>query len=900
MYDELYHYGTPRHSGRYPWGSGENPYQHEDDFLNYIDRLKANGLTEKERAEACGLSIAQLRAQISRAKDERYSANQSEAFKLYEEGMSKSEIARKLGVSEGTVRNYISNVNNNRAQLTNTVADILKENVDNKKYIDVGVGTEGYLGVSRTKLKTAIDKLEKEGYTVHYVQVQQLGTAPGNKTTVMVLAGPGVKTKDIYKNMEQISLVDTIQDSDGNYISANKSSRSSLGLEKPVSVNSDRIMVRYAEDGGSDKDGVIELRRGVDDISLGRANYAQVRIAVDDTHYLKGMAMYSDDMPSGVDIIFNSHESKNVPKKDCFKKLSDDPDNPFGSTIKREENLRFCQRYYTDKQGNKQLSAINVVNEEGDWDAWSKNLASQMVSKQPLKFAKDQLNLAYLEKKSEYDEYMALTNPAVKKRLLESFADDCDAAAVHLKAAALPRQRTQVILPITDLKETEIYAPNFRNGEKVVLIRYPHGGKFEIPELTVNNNHPTAEKILGNTVLDAVGISPKVAARLSGADFDGDTAIVIPNNKKKIQSEPALAGLKDFDPKEAYAYVYKEGEDKSPGKTISEKRKNQEMGNVSNLITDMTIKGATQEEICRAVKHSMVVIDAYKHNLNYKQSYIDNGIAELKERYQGGKNKGAATIISRAKSPERVPKRKQYVKIDPNTGEKIYTETGETYIDEKGKEHIRTITTTKMANAKDAYELSSGQPIEAVYADHANKLKALANQARKETLSIKPLEYSPSARKVYSKEVAELNSALNVAIKNKPLERKAQIIANTVVSSKLKDNPYMDDDDIKKVKNQALAEARSRVGAKKTPIVITDKQWDAIQAGAITNNTLKKIVDNSDLDRLKQMATPREQKAMNSSKLLRAKAMLNAGWTYAEIADALGVSVSTISKNINR
>ena len=32
MKDILMHYGTPRHSGRYPWGSGENPYQRNGDF----------------------------------------------------------------------------------------------------------------------------------------------------------------------------------------------------------------------------------------------------------------------------------------------------------------------------------------------------------------------------------------------------------------------------------------------------------------------------------------------------------------------------------------------------------------------------------------------------------------------------------------------------------------------------------------------------------------------------------------------------------------------------------------------------------------------------------------------------------------------------------------------------
>ena len=94
--------------------------------------------------------------------------------------------------------------------------------------------------------------------------------------------------------------------------------------------------------------------------------------------------------------------------------------------------------------------------------------------------AKKQLNLAAADKQSEFDEICSLTNPTVKKALLKSFADDCDAAAVHLQAAALPRQKYQVILPLTSIKDNEVYAPNYKNGETVALVRYPHGGTFEL------------------------------------------------------------------------------------------------------------------------------------------------------------------------------------------------------------------------------------------------------------------------------------------------------------------------------------------------------------------------------------------------------------------------------------
>ena len=45
--NSLEHYGMPRRSGRYPWGSGEDPYQHgSQDFLSRVEELKKQGWTE--------------------------------------------------------------------------------------------------------------------------------------------------------------------------------------------------------------------------------------------------------------------------------------------------------------------------------------------------------------------------------------------------------------------------------------------------------------------------------------------------------------------------------------------------------------------------------------------------------------------------------------------------------------------------------------------------------------------------------------------------------------------------------------------------------------------------------------------------------------------------------------
>lgn len=884
MNHELEHYGTPRHSGRYPWGSGENPYQHEDGFYGQITTMRKSGMTEKEIAKAMGMSTTVLRQRLSIAKDELKAARAAEALRLKDKGYSNAKIGELLSpgdpLPESTVRNLLKPALTERANITRETAERLKEAVKENMYIDVGAGSEIYLGVSKTKMNTALQLLKEEGYEVKNIQVDQLGT--DHKTTIKVLCPPDhAEYSELYKNLDKISppigqrVVDT--------------GTTAAGIKPPVSIDPDRVAIRYAEDGGTAMDGVILLRPTSPDLTLGEARYAQVRIKVGEDLYLKGMAMYSDDIPKGKDILFNTNKHAGTEFGDVLKKLKDDPDNPFGATV--------SQREYTDKDGKKHLSPLNIVNEEGAWDDWSRSLSSQMLSKQPVPLAKRQLDQAYAEKKQEFDEIMSLTNPVVRAKLLESYADDCDSSAVHLKAAALPRQSNKVILPFPDMNEGEVYAPGYRDGEKVVLIRHPHGGTFEIPTLTVNNSHPTADKYIHNA-RDAIGINAKVAERLSGADFDGDTVLVIPVSSgpgSKVKTSAPLKGLEGFSPTEYYpAY---EGMPKVSDKTGFHKQT--EMGKISNLITDMTIKGAEPDEIARAVRHSMVVIDAEKHNLNWRQSYIDNGIAQLKETYQGGKNKGASTLISKAKSEARVAQRSQRIGIDPETGEKIYTETGATYI--KGDKIVSKMSkSTKMAETKDARTLSSGTEMEEVYASYANQMKALANEARKAYISTPSLRYSPSAKKIYQEEVDTLNAKLMVAKKNAPLERQAQIKANLEVSAKLKNNPDLDKDQIKRLKGQALTGARIRTGASKTRVKITPKEWEAIQAGAITGSKLKDILNNTDLDVVRAYATPRKSTGLSVSQLSRAKALLASGnYTQAEVADQLGISVSSLYNALN-
>lgn len=900
---ELYlqHEGVLRRSGRYPWGSGANPYQRNKSFLAYVAELSKQGMTDAEIAKGMNLmgtagngrafTSSDVRALKSIASTANREADISRAISLKELGNSNVGIGKLMGINESSVRSLLDPSLRERNDVLKETANIFRDRIGTDGIIDVGTGVENHLGIAPSKKAVAIAMLEEEGYKKYWVPVEQLGT--GNVTTTMVLAAPGTTFPDVMARKGEIKPVKAYSEDGG---------RTYIKVQDPQSISLDRVGVRWAEEGGATKDGVIELRRNVDDISLGEARYAQVRIKVGDDHYLKGMAMYNDNLPNGVDMVFNTNKSQSANKVDAMKEIKTDADLPFGSIVR--------QKHYTDSSGKEQLSPINIVgdNEEGRWGEWSKTLSSQMLSKQSPALAKQQLGLSLDAKKSEYDEIMSLSNPVVKKKLLDEFADSADSSAKHLKAAGLPRTRQHVLLPINSLKDNEIYAPGYKSGETVVLIRHPHGGKFEIPELKVNNRNIEANRIMKNAK-DAVGINSNVAARLSGADFDGDTVLVIPNSRGSIKTAPSLTGLKNFDPQTTYR-----GYEGMP--VMKEQAKQKHMGQVSNLITDMTIKGATDAELARAVRHSMVVIDAPKHKLNYKLSAQDNGIAELKKKYQSADGTdpraGASTLISRAKSTQYVAERKprpagEGGPIDPATGEKVWKETGATY--EKVKENkrtgeittstvVRTTKSTKMDEAKDATSLISangGTVMERVYADHANKLKALANNARKESLSIPPRPISNSAKATYAGEVVTLKAKLNVAKMNAPLERQAQLLAATNLSAKRQSNPDMDNDEVKKARSQALTEARLRIGAKKEVITFTPREWEAVQNGAISTSVLKDILNNADMDQVRQLATPRDRPLVSSAKVARAKSMANLGYTQQEIAEALGISTSTLT-----
>lgn len=893
--EHLAHYGILRRSGRYPWGSGKDENTRNRDFLDIISQHKKDGMSEAEIAKGYGITTTELRAAKSIASAQQKQEKRLTAQRLKDKGWSNVEIGKRMGINESSVRSLLSVGAKDKVDALHSTANMLREQVRKKAMIDVGKGVEYQLGVTKSRLDTAVALLKEEGYAVHNIKIMQLGT--GKFTTMKVLAHPGTTLSEVQKNRHLIQQIQSRSEDHG---------RTFQSFQPPKSLSSKRVGIVYGPDGGSKSDGVIYVRPGVKDLSLGQNNYAQVRIMVDGTHYIKGMAVYKDDMPPGHDVIFHTSKSNTGNKKDVMKEISSDPENPFGAITSQ----------VMDSKG-RVTSVMNKVNDEGTWDTWSKNLPSQFLSKQSPSLATQQLKTTYERRVREYDEISSLTNPSVRKDLLMKFADETDSASVHLKAASLPRQATKVLLPVPSMKPDEIYAPSMRNGEQVALVRFPHGGTFEIPQLKVNNRNPQARKMLGTAAKDAVGIHHSVAQRLSGADFDGDTVLVIPNSRKQVKSSDPLDGLKDFDPQS-----YKIPKD-SPIPRMTAFQRGQEMGKISNLITDMTIRGqgggASSDEIARAIRHSMVVIDAEKHGLDYRQSEKDHGILQLKEKYQGSKKSGATTLISQAKAPKVIPERqprspRRGGPIDPVTGKKVYEPTGRMINERKlvrdpitGEKHYvdtgrkvpATIRVPRLGEAEDAFSLSSGTQMEAIYAVHSNKLKSLANEARKQALATKAHDRSPSAAKAYANEVASLNAKLNLAKKNAPYERHAQLLANAQVSARRQANPHMEKAEVKKLRNQELTKARARTGAGKDSIVITKPEWDAIQAGAISKSKLDEILRHSDTETVKKLALPKRKHLMTGTMKARAQSMLASGYTQQEVADALGIGLTTLKVGLN-
>ena len=214
----LMHYGMPRRSGRYPYGSGEDPYQHGRDFLGRVDELRKKNFTYTDPqtgktysgdtaiAKSMGLSTTQFRTEIGLAKDERRMLDVARAKSLQKDGKGATEIGREMGIPESTVRSLLNEKSEARMHQAQKTADFLKARMKEVEadggMIDIGVGVERELGISKEKLQQAVYILEREGYNVYSGRIPQV-TNPGQYTTQKVLCPPGSKHSDIY-NFDKI------------------------------------------------------------------------------------------------------------------------------------------------------------------------------------------------------------------------------------------------------------------------------------------------------------------------------------------------------------------------------------------------------------------------------------------------------------------------------------------------------------------------------------------------------------------------------------------------------------------------------------------------------------------------------------------------------------------------
>ena len=1061
MFNYISHYGKAhdedppgRGSGRWPWGSGDRPNQHDWSILSRIDKLKAStpGIKDSEIAAELGYyrkdlqgnyildengnkigSAADLKAArelaIKRKKMDEY-----ERICWYDNHIdpdtgkhyTDTKIAELEGwAGESSVRSKRSTGLNGKQSKVMDVADKLKDECSKKGYIDVGSSVELYLGTSPNGLSAALKVLEEEGYIVQNIRVKQAAN-PSQETPYKVLIPPDkANDKPIYMHPQDIKMVTDPTDHDNDIDRFDVAH----GMATPPQVALNRIKIRYAEDNGTERDGQIEIRAVRDengklvaaspDLSLGNAKYAQVRIAVEGDHYIKGMATYNENLEEGVDILVNSNKSKSKGVSGALKDLERDSDgsiskNMFGSAVVQTVIRDKDGNPILDKNGNQQLSAINIVGTttddmhvEGRWGKWSKNLPHQFLEKQSEVLVKKQLKQQVKLFEDNYNEIISITNPTVRRQMLIDFADQMDAAACDLKAAPIGGQKTRVLLPVPSLKDNECYCPGLENGTIVALVRFPHAGQWEIPILKVNNNNAEAKSFMKDAA-DAIGINHHNHGVLSGADSDGDTAIVIPMTRKNhktgefekvvdIKNMPTLEGklylddkgnyetvkISDFDTSAAYSTSnprFSKMVDKNGNPTYpyfkTEEAKGKEMGIISNLITDMSNKGCTDpDELVRADMYSMVVIDAKKHKLNYKQAYKDYGIEELHIKYQGKATGGAASLLSRSKSPIEVPLRSKWggrdIDINPETGEKLYSyphkktenkaigvekvlaPAGYIYTDAQGKPHkskyLRDADGKEVAatwdgkivkdkNGNYIYDQGSGKKkfvykevprtedinkmtyilettgdaknllsngdespiIEKTYAAYANHCYSLANQARKAALTCKPIKQNKEATKLYSKEVEELNKALVIAKQAAPKERQANLLATQLINAMVNDyEGEIDKDTRSKIRGQCLDHARKVCNSTKTRIIFTDKQIEAINAGAISATTLSSLLKNADKKEYVKQFLPKSSQLSDSKKALIRQLYSTNNWSYEEIAEKLGISAGSVSNVIN-
>ena len=99
-----------------------------------------------------------------------------------------------------------------------------------------------------------------------------------------------------------------------------------------------------------------------------------------------------------------------------------------------------------------------------------------------------------------------------------------------------------------------------------------------------------------------------------------------------------------------------------------------------------------------------------------------------------------------------------------------------------------------------------------------------------------------------------------------------------------------------KERQRALTDARNTVGARRKPITFTEREWKAVQSGAISDSILSDMLKYADMNVVKQYALPKRSTGLTTAQKNKIAAMKASGYTLAEIAKSVGCSVSTVNK----
>ncbi|MBQ0118028.1 MAG: hypothetical protein KBS98_09000, partial [Flavobacterium sp.] len=199
-------------SGRFPWGSGENPYQHQPHALvTFDEKMKKAGLTERQIIDAWNgehvddkslqFTTTEYRTALSVYKSRYKQQLQKSAKYLHDvEHRGPTEIARMLGLpNESSARSLLEEQHQANVNKADATAEILKKRLEETGgYLMVGKGVEHELGITKNKLDNALFILEQDGYPHYDRRIDQVTNKSG-KTTIRLLCPPGTEYKDLYK-----------------------------------------------------------------------------------------------------------------------------------------------------------------------------------------------------------------------------------------------------------------------------------------------------------------------------------------------------------------------------------------------------------------------------------------------------------------------------------------------------------------------------------------------------------------------------------------------------------------------------------------------------------------------------------------------------------------------------